>query len=218
MKLSKIEQQNSTAPTWIAIGYDSAQVYTLGESAAAAQLSYENIYGPPPLGFFSEIVTAADHEREYKRAAQALELEGVPVYLAENWVIVAQITSEGVKALEGKQSPAKLLRQGMKPSAREGQTFMLDAKPPRESRYQTREQRREARQNPQPINGIAPSDRQRDYAKQHVSWLDAMAWAHTKGEITLTADELAYARARYGDSVDKIHVNSVYRLTSDTQR
>lgn len=128
MTLSNIEKQSDTAPTWIAIGYNSAQVYTLGESAAAAQLSYENIYGPPPLGFFSEIVTAADHEREYKRAAQALELEGLPVYLSENWVIVAQITSDGMKALEGKQSPAKLLQQGMKPSAGEGQIFMLDAK------------------------------------------------------------------------------------------
>ncbi len=216
--------------TWIAIGYDSAKEYALGDSAEQAQSNFSDAFGPPPLGFFSVIVNAGDHEKEYKRAAQALELEGVPVYLAENWVIVAQITDDGVKVLEGKKSPAKLLRQGfVAASDGEGEVFTLDALPhllkepskahplPGETIMDMRKRRKAERQNIQPVNGIAPSERQREYAVKHyTSWLDVMAWAHNKGEITLTEAEIEYARARYGDSADKAHVNKAYRVAQPT--
>jgi len=204
---------------WIAIAYDSAHEYALGDSAEEAQANYREQIGEPPLGFFSVIVSADDHAKEYKRAAKALELEGVPVYLAPDWVIVAQITDDGVKVLEGKKSPAKRLQQGLV-----GGVFMLDALPhllkesskersiPGETIMGRRKRRKAERQNIQPINGIEPSQRQRKYAVQHyVNWLDEMAWAHNKGELTLTDAEIVYARARYGDYADEIHVNKAYR-------
>jgi hypothetical protein len=151
--------------TWIAIGYDSAKEYALGDSAEQAQSNYRDAFGPPPLGFFSVIVNADDHAKEYKRAAQALELEGVPVYLAENWVIVAQITDDGLKVLEGKKSPAKLLRQGLVATPDgESEVFTLDAKPhllkdPSKKHRPSgqeilarRERRKIERQNIQPID------------------------------------------------------------------
>ena len=212
--------------TWIAIAYDSAHEYALAHSAEEAQSNYREQVGEPPFGFFSVIVNREDFRREEKRAANKLGIEGVPVFLAPNWVIVAQITAEGVAALEGKTSPSRLLCQGFVPTPDgKGEVFTLEAKRTvfkerheartraGETIMEQRKRRQAERQNIQPVNGIAPSERQREYAqKDGVNWLDVMAWAHKRGEITLTADEIAYARARYGDSADKIHVNKVYRV------
>tara|TARA_R110002124_G_scaffold128157_4_gene288555 strand:+ start:5669 stop:5992 length:324 start_codon:yes stop_codon:yes gene_type:complete len=88
---------------------------------------------------------------------------------------------------------------------------------PGETIMDMRKRRKAERQNIQPVNGVAPSERQREYAVKHyTSWLDVMAWAHNKGEIPLTEAEIAYARARYGDSADKTHVNKAYRVTQAT--
>lgn len=216
--------------TWIAIAYDSAHEYALGDSAEAAQENYRDQIGEPELGFISTIITREDFDKEYKRAADALGLEGVPVLMAPLWVIVAQITPDGVAALEGKKSPSKLLYQGFSSTPDgKGEVFTLEAKSTvfkerheeraraGETIMEQRKRRKAVRQNIQPVNGIAPSERQREYAKKHdTSWLDVMAWAHRDGEIKLTEQEIAYARARYGDSADKIHVNMVYRVVQAT--
>lgn len=216
--------------TWIAIAYDSAHEYALGDSAEAAQENYRDQLGEPELGFISTIITREDFDKEYKRAADTLGLDGVPVFMASLWVIVAQITPEGVAALEGKTSPSRLLCQGFVPTSDgKGEVFTLEAKRTvfkerheertraGETIMEQRKRRKAERQNIQPINGIAPSERQREYAQNDgVNWLDVMAWAHNKGEITLTAAEIEYARARYGDAADKIHVNKAYRVAQAT--
>lgn len=206
---------------WIATAYDSDCGFALGETPEEAMINYRDSYGEPAYGVgFSVIRNRDDYKKELARVGIMMGYpveKSIPLNLASDWIIVARITPEAVVSLEGKDRASKLQNDW----SRDDGEFFIDA--PEEVKllpyeYTSRAQRREKKADIQPIDGIEPSDRQKEWAKEYpYDWLNRMAWAHDKGELELTQSEITYAQTRYGKSAFTVVVPSVYRVLRDAR-
>lgn len=199
---------------WIATAYDSDRGFALGDYPEQAKRNYREDHGEPSFDLgFSVIRNRSDYKKELARVGKELGFfveKSIPLFLASEWIIVARITPEGVAALEGHSRASHLLHDW----SRDDGEYFITAQPARPVRPRlSREQKRAQAADIQSIDGISPSERQREWAQQAPwRWLDEMAWAHNKGEIELTRAEITYAQARYGQAAATAVVNPVYRL------
>ncbi|MBX8557017.1 helix-turn-helix domain-containing protein [Pseudomonas cichorii] len=209
--------QPQNAFHWIATAYDSDKGFAIGNTPEQAQSNYLSSHGEPAYGLgFSIIRDRSDYKMELVRVAEALgysKEKSIPLAWASHWIVVARITLEGLEALKGRDSASHLVSDW----SREDGEFFITAEEPKATttpkKVLTWDEERALKADIQPIQGIAPSLRQKEWAaKSPWKWKDEMAWAHQKGDISLTPAELIYVRSIYGLSVTKCGVNPVYRL------
>ncbi|MDR2551424.1 MAG: hypothetical protein LBD10_14635 [Desulfobulbus sp.] len=178
---------------WIATAYDSDEGFAVGECPEEAQEAYIEKFGVPRFGF-SVIQNREDYKRELVRVSQSMGYtEGSIMMIdADKWIVVVRLTDSAEASLERCESASHLLNDW---SSADGD-FFITARPPL-PRGETREERRQRLANIVSINGINPSERQKEWAARFYSdWPSRMAWAHKKQEIKLTETEIAYVQER----------------------
>lgn len=202
---------------WIATAYDSDWGYALGETPEEAQQAYVTQHGEPAHGLgFSVIRNRSDYKKELARIGEGVGFavkQSIPLFLATEWIIVARITPEGVEALEGHVRASHLLHDW---SRDDGEYFITARQQGSRKRRLSRKEKRYQAANIQSINGIEPSQRQKEWAQDSpYGWRDEMAWAHRDGDIELTRAEITYAQACYGKAAYSVCVNPIYRVPRD---
>ena len=215
--ISDINQREQTImTTWIAAAYDSDHGFALGATPEDAQAAYASKFGEPTYGF-SVIRNREEYRRELARVGVAMgyiEQESIPLFRTGEWIVVERLADGAEAALEGKTRASHMLRDWTRD---DGEVFIRAPAPvtPCKSPAEVRAARQaelEKRSRLDEVEGLAPSDRQREWAARSVGWQDEMAWADKRGELMLTVGEIRYVQAVYrAKGVVQILMNPVYR-------
>ncbi|MDG4583411.1 MAG: hypothetical protein P9E67_04890 [Candidatus Competibacter sp.] len=194
-----------TTQYWLAAAYDSDEGFALGESAEAAIAAYCEKFWEPSYGF-SIITDRASYKRELERIGIAMGYaeKSIPLFRADEWITVSPLGEGAAEVLEGKKSSSFLIADW---SRDDGKFFIVLPKKKEFTGQRTKKPLLE------PINGIAPSERQQVFHKQGINWVWEMDWNARAEEtnaalvangqppryekIDLTAQEISYVRALY---------------------
>lgn len=200
-----------TTQYWLAAAYDSDHGFGLGASAEAAMADYEDKFGTPRYEF-SVITDRESYKRELERVGMAMGYvaeKSIPLFKATEWIIVVRCGDGVADYLAGKATASGLMNDW---SREDGQFFIV--LPEKKEFPGPRKMGRFAKKAPlEPINGVAPSERQQAFHKQSIDWVWEMDWNARAEEtnaalaengqqpryekIYLTAQEVGYVRALY---------------------